>query len=47
MGKQTTQWPKKGTNGQNNLSTKHTHKPKDQVTRIQLKSGVELRCSEG
>jgi len=45
MGKQTTQWPKK--KGQMDKSTKHTHKPKDQVTRIQLKSGVELRCSEG
>ena len=26
----------------NQRSTKHTHKPKDQVTRIQLKTGGEL-----
>jgi hypothetical protein len=27
-------------------STKHTHKPKDRVTRTPLKTGGELRCSE-
>jgi hypothetical protein len=27
------------------LSTKHTHKPKYQVTGTPLKIGVELRCS--
>jgi len=26
-------------------STKHTHKTKDRVTRISLKTGGELRCS--
>ena len=26
-------------------STKHTHKTKDRVTRTQLKTGGELRCS--
>ena len=43
---QTTQWPKKKYKRTNNVrSTKHTHKTEDRVTRTQLKTGGELRCS--
>ena len=40
--RQTTQWPKKK---DKKRSTKHTHQTKDRVTRTQLKTEGELRCS--
>jgi hypothetical protein len=43
---QTTQWPKEKVQKDEQRSTKHTHKTKDWVTRTQLKTGGELRCSE-
>jgi hypothetical protein len=44
---QTTQWSKE--KGQNNrqISTKHTHKAKDQVTRTPLKNGMNSGAPEG
>jgi hypothetical protein len=42
---QTTQWLKEKVQKDKQLSTKHTHKTKDRVTRIPLKTGSELRCS--
>ena len=39
------QWPKEKVQKDKQRSTKHTHKTKDQVTRISLKTGGELRCS--
>jgi hypothetical protein len=38
---------RKSTKGQKDKqqSTQHTHKTKDRVTRTQLKTGSELRCS--
>ena len=42
----TTQWPKGKVQKDKQRCTQHTHKTKDRVTRIQLKSGGELRCSE-
>jgi hypothetical protein len=41
---QTTQWPKEKVQ-KDKLSTKHTHKTEDRVTRTQLRTGAELRCS--
>jgi len=40
---------RKSTKGQKDKqrSTKHTHKTKDRVTRSQLKTGDELKCSGG
>ena len=43
---QTTQWPKEKVQRDKQRSTKHTHKPKDRVTRTPLKTEGELRCSE-
>ena len=45
MKKQTTQWPKEKVKNDKQRSTIHTYKTKDRVTRTQLKSGGELRCS--
>ena len=42
---QTTQWPKEKVQKDKQLSTKHTYKMKDRVTRTPLKTGGELRCS--
>ena len=42
---QTTQWPKEKLQKYKQRSTKHTHKTKDRVTGIPLKTGGELRCS--
>ena len=42
---QTTQWPKDIGQNDKQRSTKHTHKTKDRVTRTQLKTVGELRCS--
>jgi hypothetical protein len=42
---QTTQWPKEKVQKDKQLSTKHTYKTKDRVTRTPLKTGGELRCS--
>jgi hypothetical protein len=39
---QTTQWPKEKVQKDKQLSTKHTHKTKDPVTRTRLKTGCEL-----
>jgi len=39
-----TQWPKEKGQKDKQVSTKHTHKTKDRVTRTQLKSGGEIRC---
>ena len=39
------QWPKEKVQKDKQRSTKHTHKTKDQVTRISLKTGGERRCS--
>ena len=36
---QTTQWPKEKVQKDKQLSTKHTHKTKDRVTRTPLKTG--------
>ena len=43
---QTTQWPKEKGQKDKQRSTKHTHKTKDRVTQIPLRTGGELRCSE-
>ena len=43
--KNTIQWPKEKVPKNKQRSTKHTHKTKDRVTRIPLKTGGELRCS--
>jgi hypothetical protein len=43
--KNTIQWPKEKVPKNKHRSTKHTHKTKDRVTRIPLKTGGELRCS--
>ena len=40
---QTTQWPKQ-VQKDKQLTTKHTPKTKDRVTRTPLKTGGELRC---
>jgi hypothetical protein len=42
----TTQWPKGKVQKDRQRSTIHTHKTKDRVTRIPLKSRGELKCSE-
>jgi len=42
---QTTQRPKEKVQKDKQRSTKHTHKTKDRVTRIPLKTGSELGCS--
>jgi hypothetical protein len=42
---QTTQWLKEKVQKDKQRSTKHTHKTKDRVTRIPLKTWGELRCS--
>jgi len=42
---QTTQWSKEKVQKDKQLSTKHTYKTKDRVTRTPLKTGDELRCS--
>ena len=42
---QTTQWPKEKGQKDKQRSTKHTHKSKDRVKRIPLKTGSELRYS--
>ena len=42
---QTTQWPKEKVQKDKQRSTKHTHKTKDRVTRIPLKTEGEMRCS--
>jgi hypothetical protein len=42
---QTTQCPKEKVQKDKQRSTKHTHKTKDRITRAQLKTGGELRCS--
>jgi hypothetical protein len=42
---QTTQWTKEKGQNDKQRSTKHTHKTKDRVTWIALKTGDELRCS--
>ena len=42
---QTTQWSREKFQKDTKLSTKHTYKAKDRVTRTPLKTGVELRCS--
>jgi hypothetical protein len=39
------QWPKEKVQKDKQLSTKHTYKRKDRVTRTPLKTGGELRCS--
>ena len=44
---QTTQWPKEKVQKDKQRSTKHTYKTKDRVTRPELKTGGELRCSGG
>jgi hypothetical protein len=44
--RQTARWPKKKEKKRDKqLSTMHTHKTKDRVTRTTLKPGSELRCS--
>jgi hypothetical protein len=43
---QITQWSKEKVRTDKQRSTKHTHKTKDRITRTQLKTGGELRCSE-
>ena len=43
---QTTQWLKKKGKKDKQRSTKHTYKTNDRVTRIPLKTGGELMCSE-
>ena len=45
--KQTTQSPKEKIQKDKQRSTKHTHAANDRVTRTPLKTGGELRCSEG
>jgi len=39
-------WPKEKVQKDKQRSTKHTHKTKDRVTRIPLKTGGEPKCSE-
>ena len=41
----TTQWPNEKVQKDKQLSTKHTDKTKDRVTRTPLKTGGEFRCS--
>ena len=41
----TTQWLKGKVQKDKQRCTQHTHKTKDRLTRIPLKSGGELRCS--
>ena len=41
----TTQWPKEKVQKDKQLSTKHTYKTTDRVTRNPQKTGGELRCS--
>jgi len=43
--RQTARWSKKKKKRDKQLSTMHTHKTKDRVTRTTLKPGGELRCS--
>ncbi len=45
--RQTTQWPKEKGQKDKQRSIKHTHKTKDRVTRIPLKSGVKSGAPEG
>ena len=42
---QTTKWSKEKVQKDEQRSTKHTYKTKDQVTRTPLKNGAELMCS--
>ena len=42
---QTIQWSKDKVQKNEQRSTKHTHKTKDQATRTPLKTGDELRCT--
>ena len=44
---QTTQWPKEKVQKDEQRSTKHTHKTKDRVRRIPLKTGVNSCAPEG
>jgi hypothetical protein len=44
---QTTQWSKEKVQRDKQRSTKHTHKTKDRVTQTPVKTGGELRWSEG
>ena len=39
------QWTKEKIQKDRELSTKHTYKTKDRVTRTPLKTGGELKCS--
>ena len=41
----TAQWPREKVQKDKQLSTAHTYKTKDRVTRTPLKGGGELRCS--
>jgi hypothetical protein len=41
----TTQWPNEKVQKDKQLSTKHTDKTKDRITRTPLKIGGELMCS--
>ena len=43
---QTTQWPKEKVQKDKQRSTKHTHKPKDRVTRTPVKPRVNLGAPE-
>ena len=42
---QTTQWPKEKGQKDKQLSTKHTYRTKDRLTRTPVKTGGELMCS--
>ena len=42
---QTTQWPNENVQEDKQRSTKYTHRTKDRVTRIPVKTEGELRCS--
>jgi hypothetical protein len=42
---QTTQWPEEKVQKDKQRSAKQTHKTKERVTRISLKTGVEFSCS--
>ena len=44
---QTTKRPKEKEQKDKQQSPKHTYRTKDRVTRTPLKTGGELRCSEG
>ena len=44
---QTTQWPKEKGQKDKQRSTRHTHKTKDRVTRIPLKTEVNSSAPEG